>query len=514
MKKTATMILTILLVLTLAIPAAQAEDPTPPPVPRLTGLSVAGAELIPVFDAGTQGYKVFVPYDAAEASVSTTAEAGFTVTINGTAAASAAIALNHASTPADITVSNGTPEQDFTYHLDIIQENPSALLLSSLTTNMGIWPAFDPGNVSYGLNVPYHIGAVTLGLSAADPASSCIIAVNGTAQGMNTAAALQYGNNSITIQINSAYGHQNTYTLNVYREQPNDPGSMSALEAKFVETFMRLLPERHPFVLAYEEAHGVSIDHYVKEVNGIRVSGVAFSSVGTGHVSGPDPRWWNKSGTYKYPVWGLDCAEFVHWVYHNAGYEVGTSSTELFFGGITGVQRYTPRINRTHWVIPTLQEAKIGDVVYNSKYLTYRAGHGSHSMMFIGTARELGIADVIQKYMPGFPVDAYLVADCGWSDGAYYKKMYRSLRIRGRTSTCGVGVQFFTSIKNNDGTYMYVSPYRNKKTRAFYWTDPATKYTFCVHASMEKQGRPFQHKAGKDKVQYLLNISRPILRND
>lgn len=514
MKRAALIVLALILVLTISAPPVSAAEDLP--APRLSGLSAAGSSLCLSSDPDETPYKVFCPLGTKTARVEATAQDGLSVSIEANGmkidGISTNISLKKVKTPVQITVSNGV--ESFEYSLDIILENIKNVRLSTLTTNRGISPRFSPAVNAYQLSVPYNIASIVLGIKLAKRASKYVISVNDAVQGTKRAVVLQYGNNSVKVEITSPAGQKAAYTIEIYRENPNDPTTMSPLEEKFVETFMRLMPERHPFVLAYEEAHGVDIDNYVKEVNGVRVSGVAFSTIGTGHVTGFDPRWWQESRVYKYPVWGLDCSEFVHWIYHNVGYEIPRSSSKIFFKGTAGVKRYTPRIKKNHWVIPTLAEAKIGDVVYSSKDMKYRAGWGSHCMMFLGTARELGIAETLKKYIPDFPMDAYLVADCGWSDVDYYAKQYEQLNVCGRRTTYGVGIQFFTSIMDNDGTYIYRSPYLDPATRAFSWTDELTGYTFVVDATMESQGKTFQHKPGKDKVQYLLNIARPIIRND
>jgi hypothetical protein len=57
---------------------------------------------------------------------------------------------------------------------------------------------------------------------------------------------------------------------------------MTPLERRFLETAFRLLPERHPFLLAYEEATGRDIDSYVAQKKGVRLSGVLSNSEAEG----------------------------------------------------------------------------------------------------------------------------------------------------------------------------------------------------------------------------------------
>lgn len=388
------------------------------------------------------------------------------------------------------------------------------VLLNALSiTHTQLDPTFAPTIFRYNAAVTYDRTEVKVQFQPADAASEIEWTLNGTAQASDT-LKLAYGSNDIQVAVKSKQGQTTTYTITLHREKPADPETMSPLEKQFVETAMRLMPERNPFVLAYEEAHGVKIDSYSKTVNGVRISGVPFRYGGNGHITGYDDHWWTPSGDSQYPANGLDCAELMHWIYHNMGYEIPSDSSSEFFAGIAGVKRFTPGIEKNHWVIPTLAEAKIGDIVYNSKESTYVSGKGSHVGMFLGTARKLGIERTLAKYMPEFPMDAYLYVDIGWADEAFYLDELHNIGIKGNR-IFGSGIQYFPSVKGNDGKYIYESPYRNKNTRVISWKDKVSGATFSVTSAMEQEGRPFQYKPDKDStVQYLLNISRPIIRND
>ncbi len=283
--------------------------------------------------------------------------------------------------------------------------------------------------------------------------------------------------------------------------------AMTKLERKFVEQGFRLLPEDHPFVLAYEQTYGVDIQSYSATVNGVKVSGVPFEFGGNGEFDGYSKRWWTRTGVGQYPVGGLDCAEYIVWIYRQLGFEVPDSSTSLFFAGKSGVIRKLPGI-REHYVIPSFKDAMIGDVAYNSENYSYRSGHGSHTELFLGTANKLGISEALTAMYPGFPCDAYLVLDCGWSDGAYYYNLMRKLHVpNARKGMAGVGVQFFTSIKSGKD-YIYRSP-----EKVYKWTNPDTGHTFRIESRLEANGRLLQYKP-KSSVQYPMNICRPIERSD
>ncbi len=416
-----------------------------------------------------------------------------------------------ADTPASSSTAPATPAPS---KLPAPSTDIQAVQLQALSiTHTQLNPKFTPDTYAYNAAVTYDRAEVKIDFQPAVAQTVTQVTFNGKELESKT-ILLDYGDNDIRIDIQNGQGQSQTYSVVLHRETPADPGKMSPLEKQFVETALRLLPERNPFVLAYEEAYGVNIDSYSKTVNGKRVSGVPFRYGGNGDITGYDDNWWTASGDSKYPANGMDCAEYMHWIYYNMGYKIPGDSSSIFFAGIAGVRRYTPGIGKTHWVIPTLSATKIGDIVYNSEESTYVSGKGSHVGMFLGTARKLGITKTLAKYFPGFPMDAYLYIDTGWADESFYLHELHSIGIKGNR-IFGTGVQYFPSVKGNDGKYIYKSPYRNEKTRILRWKDSVSGMTFEVTSAMEQEGRPFQHRPDMaENVRYLLNISRPIIRND
>ena len=291
------------------------------------------------------------------------------------------------------------------------------------------------------------------------------------------------------------------------RAKAEEAHAMTDFEQQIVETGLRLLPYDHPFVLAYEKAHGVDIDSYVAQIKGVTVSGVPFQFGGNGRISGFGENWWASTGDAQYPVHGLDCAEYIAWIYYQLGYTVNDSSAGQFLSGVSGVPRKLPGV-REHLVIPSFEEAMIGDVAYNSQNYSYRSGHGSHTQLYIGTARKLGLVEALQEYWPDFPPDAHLVLECGWSDGRYYYDLMKKLKVRhARSSLAGVGVQFFTSVKSGK-QMLYQCP-----NGVFKWQNPDTGHTFRIESRLEAQKRPLQYKA-KSGIENIINLSRPIIRPD
>ncbi|MDL2234841.1 C40 family peptidase [Christensenellaceae bacterium OttesenSCG-928-L17] len=279
---------------------------------------------------------------------------------------------------------------------------------------------------------------------------------------------------------------------------------LSSFERSIVEQAFRLLPFDHPFVVAYERVYGNKIDTYTTVVDGVTLSGVPFQLGGKGDFTGFSDGWWTASGDATYPVQGLDCANFISWVYYQLGYTLPSGSATQFLSGKTGVSRSLPGV-RTHKVIPTLSEAKVGDLLYTSTPGTYRSGDGSHIQLYIGTANLLGIGEELQTMIKHFPADAHLVMDCGWSDGIYYFCQMKKLGVENpRVGMGGVGVQFVTSI-HSGSTALYESP-----GKTFTWKHPETLVRFYLESRLEKMGRPLQHDANAD-VMYPMNLSRPVV---
>jgi hypothetical protein len=206
----------------------------------------------------------------------------------------------------------------------------------------------------------------------------------------------------------------------------------------------------------------------------------------------------------------MDCAKYIAWIYKQLDIELPTYSTGLFFSGKTGVKRSLPGM-RTHYVIPTLSEAKVGDIALNSTENVYRSGNNCHVQMYIGTAELLGISAELKKIMKDFPCDAHLVLDCGWSDGYYYYDMMQKIGVQnGRQGMAGVGVQFFTSIKKGD-TYLYESPRKLNPDKLHYFWDQGTGAVLRVESVLEYFGRLLQYNP-EEETKYPMNLSRPVVR--
>jgi len=399
------------------------------------------------------------------------------------------------------------------YRITMLRESPDASLINALTLDgVKITPDFKSDVIEYTASVPYKTIETKATIAKMNGYAKIYYTIGGESSS-DGFLPLMVGDNQLKIECVSPLGKKSTYIVNIKRAAPakGEKPMMSALERKIVETAFQLLPERHPFVLAYEKATKRNIKSYTATRNGKKVSGVAFEYGGSGNVKGFSSRWWKRTSVSKYPVGGMDCAEFIHWVYKNVGYDVPHASSTLFLSGKEGTNRKIKGVS-THKVITSLSKAKIGDVAYNSEKFGFGSGHGNHTSLFIGTAEKLGIGDTVRKYYRNFPIKAYLVIDIGWADGTYYHNMIKKIGSRGRNDLCGVGIQFFTSIKGNNGKYIYKSPYKTGKY-SFSWYDSSSRQTYRVSANIERNRRPYQYK-WTTSVKNVMNLSRPIKRND
>lgn len=490
---------------------------TLPDYSRLSSLSVSAGVLCPAFKPDVFQYDFYLPeaqndfalsYAVPKPETAVQVKKGEMV-IEGNPAV---IAFENGAV---LTITSVYQDKTSVYQITMKREDANTAKLQELAfSDIAITPDFNPEVFAYTAGVPYSVIDTTVTAALFNGFSQVNYFINGEKNNDNF-LPLMVGKNTFGVEVTSPLGQKNVYTLDVTRAEPSEGEiiHMSALERRFVETAFQLLPERHPFLLAYEEATGRDIKSYSVIKNNYKISGVPFEFGGSGKFKGFSDRWWAKTSVRRYPVGGMDCAEYMCWIYRQMGYIVPDSSAGLFLSGVEGELRNLKGV-RFHKVIPSLDIAKIGDIAYNSKDYSYTSGHGNHTAMFLSTARKLGIGDTLCKYYPDFPIDAYLLIDVGWADGKYYHNMIKKTGVKGRSDLGGVGIQFFTSIKGNNGKYVYASPYRSKK-KSYAWKDTQSGQIFTIAANLERNRRPVQYKPSqKSSVQYVMNLCRPIHRND
>ena len=95
------------------------------------------------------------------------------------------------------------------------------------------------------------------------------------------------------------------------------------------------------------------------------------------------------------------CAGYITWIYAQLGYTVPSASTSFVFFSRNGHTPLPPRI-RDHLVIPSLEQAMIGDSgPIIRRIYSYKAGM-EHTQLYLGTGNRLGIADALLEIYPDF----------------------------------------------------------------------------------------------------------------
>lgn len=142
-----------------------------PKLVTLSALVPTNGKLTPTFNPLTETYDDTVPASFTAESFTATATAGTTAAVTGTG--SYALGTSGSSTPATITVANGTSSK--VYKVNIIRAQPAKCdtTLKSLVPTVGkLVPDFTPGNQIYTLDLPYDTNIVTFNSVATDSRAS------------------------------------------------------------------------------------------------------------------------------------------------------------------------------------------------------------------------------------------------------------------------------------------------------------------------------------------------------
>lgn len=310
---------------------------TLPDYSRLSALSFSAGVLCPAYKPDVFQYDLYLPEGQNDFALSYSAPRPET-----------AIQIKKGDTPVEgnpatvpfendavITLASVYQDKTSEYKIAMKHEDANAAKLQSLTlSDISISPEFNPDVYNYTANVPYCVIDTTATPALFNGFSKVSYSIGGE-KSVDNFLPIMVGKNTFAVECTSPLGQKNIYTVEVTREEPaaGEVIRMSALERRFVETAFRLLPERHPFVLAYEEATGRDIKSYSVTKNNSKISGVPFEFGGSGKFTGFSSRWWSKTGVKRYPVGGLDCAEYMCWIYRQMGYTVPDSSSGLFLSG-------------------------------------------------------------------------------------------------------------------------------------------------------------------------------------
>jgi len=201
--------------------------------PQLTGLIVGGAALSPKFAGDTLNYVASVPPGTTSTTITpTAADAGSTITVNGTpvtsGTASAAIPLSPGGNTITtvVTAPGGAPQT--TYTVVVTRAALSDANLASLDINYGaLSPAFDPATTDYTDSVQYDVTSVRVTPVTSDPGAT--VTVNGTPVASSTrspAFPLNVGNNTISVVVQNGTTAK-TYTVVVKRRQSSNTNLMN-----------------------------------------------------------------------------------------------------------------------------------------------------------------------------------------------------------------------------------------------------------------------------------------------
>jgi HSP20 family molecular chaperone IbpA len=194
----------------------------------LSGLSLSSGSLSPDFAAGTAGYTATVASDVASITVTPVINSPHaTATVNGTAIASSAasdeIPLNFGENTItiDVTAQNGDVK---TYSVVVTREKSNDATLSGLSLSSGsLSPDFAAGTTGYTATVGSEVAGITVTPIVNE--EHAILTVNGTAIASGATSdeiPLNFGENTITINVTAQNGDVKTYTVLVTREKSSD----------------------------------------------------------------------------------------------------------------------------------------------------------------------------------------------------------------------------------------------------------------------------------------------------
>ena len=203
------------------------------PVVELAALTVDPGTLQPSFNGANTQYQVNLANNIPSVTVTAQpAVAGDSVTINGEATTSRAIALDEAgtTTPVNIVVSeSGTNSRTYTVLLkraDIAGNNS----LQNLTVSPGAPPlAFNENTLGYSVSVPNGVSSVTVTASLQDPAATMTVngqpGTSGQARTITLNPAGQSTN--ITILVKAQNQTEKPYSITVSRGVSNNSNLQS-----------------------------------------------------------------------------------------------------------------------------------------------------------------------------------------------------------------------------------------------------------------------------------------------
>ncbi|MFF2092204.1 beta strand repeat-containing protein, partial [Paenibacillus sp. NPDC058174] len=203
-----------------------------PSVAGLSDITLSSGTLSPAFAEATTSYSVSVPYATSTLAVTPyVSNAGSTVKINGTAAASGQPSGNIALTAGtstvitiEVTSQDGTTTKTYTLTVTRAAGSANANLSALTTTGGALSPTFSAATTSYtAAGVGNTTTSVTVRPTTADSTATVTVSVNGgtavsVTSGQNSSAlALNVGVNTIEITVTAQDGTIKRYSISVTR---------------------------------------------------------------------------------------------------------------------------------------------------------------------------------------------------------------------------------------------------------------------------------------------------------
>jgi len=198
------------------------------PVADLSGFTIGGASLAPVFTPGTTNYTTLVGSTVSSVVITpTAADTLATITVNGSAvssgSASAAIPLIVGNNAISVVVTAPDGTTTKTYSIVITRASNNAYLSNLAVSSGSLSPVFAVSTGSYTDTVGNAITSLTVTPALNNPHAS--IKVNGTAVASGSASqaiSLIVGNNTINVVVTAQDGvTRKTYTIVVTRVSNN-----------------------------------------------------------------------------------------------------------------------------------------------------------------------------------------------------------------------------------------------------------------------------------------------------
>ncbi len=198
----------------------------------LSGLSLSGVTLDPVFDAGTAAYTATVETDVTETTVSVTladAGAAYEVRLDGVVDLDGIVPLAVGSNVVAVVVTAQDGETIGTYTVMVTRVGSGDASLSGLSlSGVTLDPVFDAGTTAYTATVETDVTETTVSVTLADAGAAYEVRLDGVVD-LDGIVPLAVGSNVVAVVVTAQDGKtERTYTVSVTRKGSGD-ASLAAL---------------------------------------------------------------------------------------------------------------------------------------------------------------------------------------------------------------------------------------------------------------------------------------------